>query len=65
MKQCRDGKRKLLRVRAAVRYLDNVFAEKTLRQWIWLNKIETVRIGRTVCIPQDALDRLKQGNILE
>ena len=30
----------------------------TLRQWIWRREIEYVHIGRAVCIPQDALDKL-------
>jgi excisionase family DNA binding protein len=50
--------RKLLRIREAVQYVDGVVTEKTFRQWIWKRKIETVRIGGTVCIPAEALDAL-------
>ena len=49
---------KLFRIPAAVDYLNNVVTEKTIRQWIWRREIEVVRIGRAVCIPQAALDRM-------
>lgn len=50
--------RRLLRIPQAVEYMGGVIAPATIRQWIWLGKIEVVRIGRAVCIPQDALDAL-------
>lgn len=50
--------RRLLRIPAAAEYLGGAVKEATLRQWIWRRRIEAVHIGRTVCIPQDALDRL-------
>jgi excisionase family DNA binding protein len=51
-------KRKLLRIPAAVEYVNGAIKAKTLRQWIWMRKIEAVRVGRAVCIPAEALDRL-------
>jgi excisionase family DNA binding protein len=30
----------------------------TIRQWVWRRQIDTVRIGRCVRIPQEALDRI-------
>jgi excisionase family DNA binding protein len=56
--QASRTQRKLFRIPQAVDYLGGAVKAATLRQWIWLRKIETVRIGRAVCIPQDALDRL-------
>jgi excisionase family DNA binding protein len=50
--------RRLFRIPAAYEYLGGAVKEATLRQWIWRRQIETVRIGRAVCIPQDALDKL-------
>ena len=50
--------RKLFRIPAAVDYLGGAVKAATLRQWIWRRQIEHVHIGRAVCIPQDALDRL-------
>ncbi len=50
--------RKLLRIPQAVDYLGGAVKAATLRQWIWRRQIEHVHIGRAVCIPQDALDRL-------
>jgi len=52
--------RKLFRIRQAREYLDRTIAEKTLRDWVWRRKIESVRVGRAVCIPQDALDKIIQ-----
>ncbi len=50
--------RKLLRIPQAVEYMGGVITAATLRQWIWLRKIETVRLGRVVCIPVEALDEV-------
>ena len=50
--------RRLFRIPQAVDYLGGVVKAATLRQWIWRREIEFVHIGRAVCIPQDALDRL-------
>jgi excisionase family DNA binding protein len=50
--------RKLFRLPAAVDYLGGAVKLATLRQWVWRRKIEYVHIGRAVCIPQDALDKL-------
>ena len=50
--------RRLLRIRQAREYLNNAVAEKTLRDWIWRRKVETVRVGRSVCICADSLDAL-------
>jgi len=60
MKQCRTIKRKprLLRIPDAVAYLDNVIKERTMRQWIFHGKIESIRVGGAVCIPVEALDAL-------
>lgn len=52
------NQRKLFRIPQAVDYLGGVVKAATLRQWIWRREIEYVHIGRAVCIPQDALDRL-------
>lgn len=30
----------------------------TIRQWVWRRRIDTVRIGRLVRIPRQALDRV-------
>jgi excisionase family DNA binding protein len=54
--------RKLFRVPAARDYLGGVITESTLRQWIWRRQIESVRVGRAVCIPQSALDELIERN---
>ena len=36
----------------------------TIRFWVWQRKIETVRVGRAVRIPEDAIDRLiEQGTV--
>jgi excisionase family DNA binding protein len=50
--------RKLFRIPAAVEYMGGAVKAATLRQWIWRRQIEYVHIGRAVCIPQDALDKL-------
>ena len=50
--------RKLFRIPQAVEYLGGAVKAATLRQWVWRRQIEYVHIGRAVCIPQDALDRL-------
>lgn len=50
--------RRFLRIPAAYEYLGGAVKEATLRQWIWRRQIESVHIGREVCIPQDALDKL-------
>jgi excisionase family DNA binding protein len=55
-KHCR--KRRLLRVPAAVRYLDGIVKEPTLRSWILQKKLEFVKVGRTVAIPTSALDAI-------
>jgi excisionase family DNA binding protein len=56
--------RKLFRIPQAVEYMGGVVKAATLRQWIWRRKIEYVHIGRAVCIPQDALDKLiERGTI--
>ena len=36
----------------------------TIRQWVWRRKIDTVRIGRCVRIPQAALDRVVERGTL-
>lgn len=54
--------RRLFRIPEASEYVGGAIKPATLRQWIWRRKIESVRIGGAVCIPQDALDRLiEQG----
>ena len=50
--------RRLLRIKQAREYLNNVISEKTLRDWIWRKKVETVRVGRCVCICADSLDAI-------
>ena len=50
--------RRLFRIPQAVDYMGGVVKAATLRQWIWKRQIEYVHIGRSVCIPQSALDRL-------
>jgi len=50
--------RRLFRIPQAVDYLGGAVKAGTLRQWIWRRQIEYVHIGRAVCIPQDALDKL-------
>ena len=50
--------RRLFRIPQAVEYLGGAVKAATLRQWVWRRQIEHVHIGRAVCIPQDALDRL-------
>jgi excisionase family DNA binding protein len=52
--------RKLLRIKQAVAYVNGVVTEKTLRDWIWRRKIEVVRVGRCVCVSEDALDAIIQ-----
>ena len=49
---------RLFRIPQAVVYLGGAVKAATLRQWVWRRQIEYVHIGRAVCIPQDALDRL-------
>jgi excisionase family DNA binding protein len=56
--------RKLLRIKQAVAYVNGVVTEKTLRDWIWRRKIEVVRVGRCVCVSQDALDAIIQRGTL-
>jgi hypothetical protein len=56
--------RRLHRISSAVSYLNGAVCAKTLRQWIWRRQIEVVKIGRTVCVAEDVLDRLiEQGTI--
>lgn len=56
--------RRPMRIPQASEYVGGVITEKTFRQWIWLRRIEHVRIGRSVCIFQDTLDRLlEQGTV--
>jgi excisionase family DNA binding protein len=50
--------RRLFRIPEAAEYLGGAVKEATLRQWIWRREIESVHIGRAVCIPQDVLDSL-------
>lgn len=52
------AQRKMLRIPQAVEYMGGAVTASTLRQWVWKRKIETIRLGKTVCIPQDALDKL-------
>jgi len=54
--------RRLHRIPSAVEYLNGVISAKTLYQWVWRRKIDVVRIGGMVCIPEDALDRLIESN---
>ncbi len=49
-------KRKLLTTAEAAAELG--LAERTVRQWIWRRKIDTVRIGRCVRVPAAACDAL-------
>jgi excisionase family DNA binding protein len=58
VKEKQQAQRRLLRIPAAIDYLGGSIKPSTLRQWIWRRKIETIRIGTAVCIPQDALDRI-------
>ena len=53
-----ENNRQLLRIPQAVDYLQGIITARTLRQWVWRRKIETVRIGNAVCIPVDVLDTL-------
>lgn len=56
--------RRLLRIKEAVEYVNGTIAAATFRQWIWRRRIEHVRIGRSVCIPADVLDRLiEEGTV--
>jgi hypothetical protein len=55
---------KLYRLPAAVDYLGGVVKISTLRQWIWRRQIETVRIGRAVCVTQESLDRIIERGTL-
>ena len=56
--------RKLFRIPQAVEYMGGVVKAATRRQWIWRREIEYVHIGRAVCIPQEALDKLiERGTI--
>jgi hypothetical protein len=52
-------KPRLLRIPKALRYLDNVVTEGTLRNWICAGRIPVVRIGGIICISTDVLDDLK------
>ncbi len=62
--QKHQRQRKLYRLPAAVEYLDGVVKVSTLRQWIWRRQIETVRVGRAVCIPKSALDKvIERGTV--
>jgi len=58
--KCRT-RRRLLRIPAAVRYIDNVVSLGTFRNWIWEGRIPVVRIGRNVCVRTDVLDELIEG----
>ncbi len=59
--KCKEARPRLLRVPKAVRYLDGVIAEGTLRNMICAGRIPVVRIGRTVCVRTDVLDELIAG----
>lgn len=61
---CRTTKTRprLLRIRKALQYLDNVVSEGTLRNWICAGRISVVRIGGVVCISTDVLDELISGD---
>jgi excisionase family DNA binding protein len=48
--------RRLNNVTAAAEYLG--VRPATIRHWVWRRQIDTVRIGRCVRIPQEALDRI-------
>ncbi len=69
MKQikCRTTKTRpqLLRVPQAARYLDNMIAVGTLRNWICAGRIPVIRIGRNVCIKTSVLDELIEGRAQE
>jgi excisionase family DNA binding protein len=49
---------RLYRIPQAQEYLGGVVSIKTLRDWVWRGAIDSVRLGRVVCIPEDALERL-------
>jgi excisionase family DNA binding protein len=54
--------KRLLRVAEAAERLG--LTPKTLRFWIWTRKIEHVKIGRAVRIPEHAIEQLiEQGTI--
>jgi hypothetical protein len=61
--KCRTTKTRprLLRVPQALRYLDNVVAPGTFRNWICAGRVPVVRLGRTVCVRTDVLDELRAG----
>jgi len=50
--------KRLYSVLGASEYLSGLAKPATIRQWVWLRKIESVRIGRRVAIPQEALDEI-------
>ena len=53
---------KLLRIGEAAEQL--ALAEKTLRNWVGMRRVETVRIGRAVRIPQSEVLRLtREGRV--
>jgi excisionase family DNA binding protein len=58
------SQRKFYSVPDASDYLGGVVKPATIRQWIWRRQIDTVRIGRRVAIPQEALDRIiERGSV--
>jgi hypothetical protein len=56
--------RRLLRLPEARDYLNGAVKLSTLRQWVWLRKVEAIRVGKSVCIAQDTLDRIVQEGTL-
>jgi hypothetical protein len=58
MNNAPKAQRRLLRIPKAVEYMNGTLTAATLRQWIWLRKIESVRIGRAVCVNADELDKI-------
>jgi hypothetical protein len=57
--------RRLLRIPAAVDYVNGAIKAATFRQWIWRRQIEHIHIGRTVCIPADAIDAIIEKNTVK
>ena len=57
-----QNKRRLLRVPEAHRYILKThgirLSEKTLRQWVFLRKVASTRIGGMVFIQADSLDEM-------
>ena len=53
----------MLRIPRATEYIEHIFAEGTLRNWICAGRLPVVKIGGSVFLSTDVLDELLAGRL--